>query len=275
MIPEIDLDKAIAGRVMTISGNVGTGKNSLAIALIRILSNRCIHKVRIENECQYCKKYGILQEERILKAYSNFHIGLSVETIRKSEEYAYFFPKDYEKKAKKNPNIAWIPIQNLVTKKWYFVECEFLPNVFAFLKLPKSRQHSIVILDEPNAWGFDSRGSGSSELNKAIGYKIQHTRHYNRDCVFLTQLWSMVDLRGKRLSSDSVLAVSPEPREFQYGLFKFDSIVPISIKKSYARNKIFPFYDSSEIIGQEYAEEETETEKEIEVKEGFPVNNKK
>lgn len=270
---EIDIDKPFTGRVMTASGNVGTGKNCFAIALIRMLSNKCIHKIRIEQPCPYCVKYGITQEERVLKAYSNFHIGLTAEAIeaQKDKPYRKIFPKNYAKKAKENPNLSWIPIQNLVTKQWYFVECEFLPNVIAFLILPKSKQHSICIIDEPNAWGFDSRGSGSSEQNKAIGYKIQHTRHYNRDIVFLTQLWSMVDLRGKRLSSDSVLAVSPEAKEFQYGIFKFDSIIPLSIRKSYARNCLFPYYDSSEIIGQEYSEEQEEEPK-IEQKETFPVN---
>ena len=128
------------------------------------------------------------------------------------------------------------------------VECNYMDTYLDFLKIRPSKKHAVCIIDEPNAWGFDSAKRTTESL--AIGRKIQQTRHYNMDIIFLTQLWSMVDLRGKRLSKDTVLAVEPEPKGFQYGIFKFDDIIPLSIPKSYAKSKLYPYFDTAKIIGE-------------------------
>jgi hypothetical protein len=211
---KLDLDKPITGRVMTISGNVGNGKNTLAVAVLRVLAKRCIHNVRLEYQCECCIKYGINQEQRKLRAMANFEISI--------------------------PNMDFT----------------YLETPEDFLAIRPSKQHAVCILDEPNAFGLDSRESSrKGSYNLRMARKIQQTRHYNMDIIFLTQLWSMIELRGKRLSSDSVLAVEPEPREFQYGLFKYGEIIPISMKKSYARKNIFPYYDTTQIIGEQDIEE--------------------
>ena len=71
------------------------------------------------------------------------------------------------------------------------------------------------------------------------------------DILFLTQLWSMIAPRGKRIAGDSMFAVTPTNKEFQYGMYKLDEIIPISINKKYAKEKIYPYYDSSHIVGEE------------------------
>lgn len=69
-----DYDRPVFGEVWRILGDVGRGKNTLAVEFIRMLSRICVHNVPIENRCQLCEKYQI--ENRILKAYANFDISL-------------------------------------------------------------------------------------------------------------------------------------------------------------------------------------------------------
>lgn len=218
---KLDIDKPYTGTVMTISGNVGNGKNTLAVALIRVMSKTCFHGVPLSKQCQYCIKYKFSQEERLIKVYANFPIDFS-----------------------RDPKLKEI-------------QTVFLPTIQDFIVLPNEKRHSIVIIDEPNAWGFDSHNSAHDKIADMAGYKIQHTRKYNRDIIFLTQLWSMVNLRGKRLTSNTIFAVEPSPREFQYGWYKLDSIIPLSVSKKYARQKLFPYFDSGHIVG-EYDEQEEE-----------------
>ena len=206
---QLDFDKPLSGKVMTISGNVGNGKNTLAVAILRVLGRKCIHNKRLEYECEYCTKYKISQKDRKIRAFANFMIKI---------------PE---------------------------MDCYYMETPDDFLTIQPSKQHAVAIIDEPNAWGFDSRESVGKKgaYNILIARKVQQTRHYNMDIIFLTQLWSMIDKRGKLLSSDTILAVSPEAREFQYGLFKYGDIIPISMKRSYARQNVFPYFDTSQIIG--------------------------
>lgn len=221
---KLDVDKPYTGTVMTISGNVGNGKNTLAVGLIRTMSKTCFHGISISKFCQYCLKYGFSQNQRLIKVYSNF-------------------PIDFSKDPKLNN-----------------IECIFMDTIKDFIALRNEKRHSVVIIDEPNAWGFDSHNSAHDKIADQAGYKIQHTRKYNRDIIFLTQLWSMVNLRGKRLSSNTIFAVEPSYREFQYGWYKLDSIIPLAISKKYARNKIFPYFDSGHIVGEYDEEPEYENE---------------
>lgn len=211
---KLDVDKPYTGTIMTISGNVGNGKNTLAVGLIRTMSKKCFHGTSLLKPCKYCIKYGFKEDERLIKVYSNFPIDFSED------------PK----------------LQN--------IEYVFMDTILDYISLPREKRHSVVIIDEPNAWGFDSHGSAHDKIADQAGYKMQHTRKYNRDIIFLTQLWSMVNLRGKRLTSNTIFAVEPTNKEFQYGWYKLDSIIPISIRKSYAREKIFPYFDSGHIMGE-------------------------
>ena len=214
MVFRLDVDKAFTGTITTVSGNVGYGKNTFAVAAIRTMARKCFHGFRLEHLCPYCKKYGFGEKDRYLKVYANFPIYLN-----------------------KDPSL------------WY-LECGMLDTIQDYISLPQEKNHSVVVLDEPNAFGFDSHGSAHDKIADQAGYKMQHTRKYNRDIIFLTQLWSMVNLRGKRLTSNTIFAVEPTNREFQYGWYKLDSIIPISIRKSYAREKIFPYFDSGHIMGE-------------------------
>lgn len=221
---KLDVDKAYTGTITTVSGNVGYGKNTFAVAEIRCMARKCFHGFALKQFCPYCNKYGFTEKERILKVYANFPIYLN-----------------------KDPTLDYL-------------QCEMLDTIQDYINLPKEKNHSVVVIDEPNAWGFDSHGSAHDKIGDQAGYKMQHTRKYNRDIIFLTQLWSMVNLRGKRLTSNTIFAVEPTNTEFQYGWYKLDSIIPISIKKSYARKNIFPYFDSGHIMGEvqelEYEEQE-------------------
>lgn len=203
---------------MTISGNVGNGKNTLSVAEVRVMAKKCFHGTPLNKKCFYCEKYGFTEKERILKVYSNFPIWLN-----------------------EDPELDYL-------------ECKMLDNIGDYITLPKEKNHSVVIMDEPNAFGLDSHvnwhGKKAIEIADMAGYRIQHTRKFNRDIIFLTQLWSMVNLRGKRLSSNTIFAVEPSARYFLYGWYKLDTVIPIRISKQYARKKVFPYFDSGHIMGE-------------------------
>lgn len=211
---QLDIDKPYTGTVMTISGNVGNGKNTFAVGQIRWMAKRCFHGVDLRERCPYCNKYGFSEKERILKVYANFPIYLN-----------------------KDPELSYL-------------ECTLLDTIHDYINLPKEKNHSIVILDEPNAFGFDSHDSAHNKIVDMAGYRMQHTRKLNCDIVFLTQLWSMVALRGKRLTSNTIFAITPTSTEFRYGWYKLNSIIPLKISKAYARKKIFPYFDSGHIVGE-------------------------
>ena len=219
---------------MTISGNVGNGKNTLAVGFIRrMVKIGCFHKISLEQTCPYCLKYGFHEDERLLKVYSNFPIDFSKDDFAKSPR-----------------------LKN--------IQCIFMETLDDFIALKKEKRHSVAIIDEPNAWGFDShaisRGKKYVERADEAGYRIQHTRKYNRDIVFITQLWSYVYLRGKRLTSNTIFAVDPTNAEFQYGWYKDETILPLAISKREARKRIFPYFDSGHIVGEEEDEPEMENE---------------
>jgi hypothetical protein len=222
---QLDVDKGYTGTIMTVSGNVGNGKNTFAVAAVRSMARKCFHGFNLRDICPYCKKYNFSEKERILKVYSNFPIYLN-----KDPEFSY-------------------------------LQCEMLDTIADYINLQRGKNHSVVIIDEPNAFGFDShamlRGKKYAEITDQAGYKMQHTRKYNQDIIFLTQLWSMVSLRGKRLTSNTVFAVTPTYREFRYGWYKLDTIIPLTISKKFARRKLFPYFDSGHIVG-EYEDEEQE-----------------
>ena len=219
-----DIDKFPLGRIMTLSGNVGNGKNTFAVSMIRLLSKICSHGVKLKEHCKLCDKYGIFGANRLSRFYANF-------------------PIDFKGTLKANVEGEEIEI-----------EIGFFNDILGFLKIPFSLKHGVIIFDEPNAQGFDSRTSGSLE-NRAYSYKFQHIRHYNCDVLLLPQFWSQEDLRGRRLSKGTLIAIEPSRTQFRFGYYVNDDIQPIALNKQYAKNKLFPYFSTTHIVGEEAMEE--------------------
>lgn len=198
------VDAPVSGKIWAITGNVGNGKNTLSMEFIVYLSKRCFHGIRLTEECPYCTKYGI--KDRRLHVAANFDI---------TEKFCLE--------------------HNIVFFRMY--------NVKDLLAIKKGRFHQLWIIDEPNAFCFDSRSS-MSEDNKLVARKFQRCRHFNADVLFLTQLSSMVDLRGRRLFQKSIFAITPFDREFAYALFTDTDIIPLLIPKVYAKRKLLNEFSS-------------------------------
>jgi len=212
---QIDLDRPVFGEVWRILGDVGSGKNTLAVEFIRMMARTCVHKVLIEEECPLCLKWNISQEERTLKVYANFEITL--------------------------PG----------------VECHFM-TVGDFIAIRPSRKHQLWIIDEPDAWGFDSRRA-MTQANVDIGKKIKQCRHYNADTLILSQLNSMIDPRGRRLG-DMIFALGADRQNFSYILYIDGKEIPVTLPWRWAKENIFPYYDTTTIIGDDFEEPVTVTE---------------
>lgn len=193
------IDSNVFGRIWAITGNVGNGKNTLAMELIVLMSHRCAHGVSLKEPCPFCSKYGI--EDRRLHVFANFDITES-----------------------------FIKERNIVFVRLY--------NWKDFLKIRKGSFHQLWLIDEPNTWLFDSRNSMSEQNKKTTG-KLQRCRHYNADAVLITQLSSMVDLRGRRLISLGIFAVTPSTRVFNYAIIEDNEIIPIFMRKSYCKKALF------------------------------------
>jgi hypothetical protein len=210
----VDYDRPVFGEVWRILGDVGHGKNTLAVEFVRIMAQTCQHKIPISEPCLLCSKWNIPQEERTIKVYANFEIKL--------------------------PGI----------------ECHFV-DVDEFLAIRPSRQHMVWIIDEPDAWGFDSRRS-MSQANLDIGRKIKQCRHYNADTLILSQLNSMIDPRGRRLG-DMIFAIGADNVNFNYVFYVDSQEIPVTLPWHWAKENIFPYYDTTTIIG-DVIEDEDEDE---------------
>jgi hypothetical protein len=209
------IDTPVAGSIWGITGNVGNGKNTLGVEVIKLLCKTCFHGVPLTSECEYCKKYGITDRRLHVKA--NFDI---------TEKFC--------------------KINNIVFERMY--------DYKDLLGQKKGHYHQLWLIDEPNQWCFDSRTSMSKQ-NQDVAKKIQRCRHFNADVVFISQLNSMIDLRGRRLIKQAIFAVSPTSKYFLYAYFIDNEIIPIAMKKSYARTKLFPYFTTDNVEKGEIEDE--------------------
>ena len=205
------LDVPVSGKIFAITGNVGNGKNTFAVELIINLSKRCYHGQKLTLECPYCIKYGIT--DRRLHVQANFDI--KPEFITK---HNFVFTRMYSSKD--------------------------------LLGIKKGHFHQIWIIDEPNTFCFDSRNSMSKD-NQDVAKKIQRCRHFNSDTVFLTQLSSMVDLRGRKLFQLSFFAITPSKTHFFYALFTENDMILLSLNKLYAKREILDNFASDYVNPEE------------------------
>jgi hypothetical protein len=212
---QIVIDTPVSGSIWGITGNVGNGKNTLGVEVIKLMDNKCYHGVSLNQPCEYCTKYNI--KDRRLHVKANFDIT----------------PEFCQK-------------NNIVFERMYSYQ--------DLLGIKKGRYHQLWLIDEPNQWCFDSRTSMSKQ-NQDVSKKIQRCRHFNADVVFISQLNSMIDLRGRRLIKQAVFAISPTSKYFLYAFFQDNEIIPLCMKKSYCRRELFPYFTTDNVEAGEIEEE--------------------
>lgn len=219
--PALDLDRPVFGKIKYIMGNVGNGKNSYAVWLMRWANQRCQHNVKFPEQlsdsvldskdwgrvsCLLCSKYGM-------------------NTIREAKP---FFASNFP-----------VAIPSFLEGQF-----EHIPGPDQFLDLKRKRRHSMWFIDEPDTYGLESRRS-QSDIAVDITEKMKKTRHYNADSVLLTQLPSMIDPRARRLSHNLIYATIPDNLSFRYVMRFRDLLLPIRISLEYARKCIFPYFSTS------------------------------
>ncbi len=123
-----------------------------------------------------------------------------------------------------------------------------------FIKIPDTPDKKLAILDEPYAWGFDSRRS-SSGTNISLTMKILQSRHYNMDVIFLTQIPSSMDKRSRLLADYVIFAKFPSEEQFNYTLFnEMSNTVNLYLSLETAKKESFPFFNTKEIIKEAYSD---------------------
>lgn len=122
----------------------------------------------------------------------------------------------------------------------------------AFLGLEKE-ESALVLITE--IYGILDSRTSSSKRNRAFSYMIFQSRKNGMDIMADAQLLSSVDLRLRRLAELKVmcraLPNSVHPRKFRYDIYKEElngykhARQFLSMKQA---EKVFPFYDTKEII---------------------------
>lgn len=229
------------GRIWVATGNVGNGKNTYSMEAVNLMSRTCMHgtpnvvervsldgEVHFAHNCPLCVKYGLLK---------------------------FGAPQDQRLHVKAN-----FPID----QNWcraHGVVFEMLRDWTDLVRIKKGNYHQLWVIDEPNQFAFDSRESGSKR-NLLCARKFQRCRHFNADALFLTQLNSMVDLRGRRLFQRQVWAVTPGRRTLNYIWIADggDTLIPMTMKKSMAKASLFPYFTTDNVDDDELETDEITAE---------------
>lgn len=201
----------ISGKISVITGNVGNGKNVLAMELL-----------------MFCALTAPI------RAYSNFPVD-----------------KDFFLRRCTNPEypLTKTQIRNLTRSKMFFLQ-----SLEEFLQISKNKTHQLIIVDESNKFGYESRRS-MSDANLAFSDKQQEIRHYNSDLILITQLYSQLDRRGRALGALEYHAVLPSRSHFRYAKLVPDNFIPFSIPKWYAKEFLYQNYDTSWRVNEDTLEE--------------------
>lgn len=233
------IDAPVMGRIWVATGNVGNGKNTYSMELLNLMARTCMHgtpneverisidgEVHFKSNCPYCIRYGKQYFGRPMD--QRLHVKAN-------------FPIDVE----------WC--------KRHGVVFELLHDWTDFINIKKGNYHQLWLIDEPNQFIFDSRES-LSKRNKLGSRKVQRCRHFNADVLFLTQLNSMVDLRGRRLFQRQVWALTPSRTGFNYVWIADggDTIIPMAMKKSMAKKYLFPYFRTDNVDDNEVESDEIE-----------------
>ncbi len=132
-------------------------------------------------------------------------------------------------------------------------KCEYV-TIDEFLRIDDVVKPKLTLIDEPYAWSFDSRRS-SVGTNLALTTKLLQSRHYNMDIIFITQLPSSMDKRGRMMSDYVILALFPSENCFNYAFFgQIAEPIRLYLPIDEAKRQAFPYFNTREIIKEAYSE---------------------
>lgn len=147
------------------------------------------------------------------------------------------------------PIISNVPIEGAI----------YIPDVVRFLavkfikeggKPGSQRTYMLVIIDEANSVGFESRGSGFDPGDTML---LQFARKLKVDIDVISQLLSMVDKRGQWLAAFYVLCravmENDKPAQFEYKIYNeaLEYQKTEYLNGDFAQKWIFPTFDTYDI----------------------------
>lgn len=182
--------------------------------------------------------------------YGNVGYGKNVWDVN----YAKQIVKINEKLIKEGKKAIYKVMSNFHIELPY---CKYM-YVDDFLKIEREEEKIISFIDEPYAWGLESR-RGGTDLAIAVSKKILQSRKFNVDPFYSAQLPSSVDKRAKFLARFVMLALPPDDIAFHY-IYMGKITKVLHITKEYAEKEIYPFYDTNETIEPLFGEDLTEQE---------------
>jgi hypothetical protein len=156
----------------------------------------------------------------------------------------------------------WFNDQKIPVKSNFHINlpnCAFI-TIDQFLELEADNNNrTLVLIDEPYAWGMDSRRS-TTNIDVAMSRKGLQSRKSGIDIIYATQLPSSIDKRFRFLSRSIFLALPPDPFGYHY-LYMGKQYKMIHINMDEAQ-QLYKLYDTLEHIEPTFSEgygEEDET----------------
>jgi len=110
-----------------------------------------------------------------------------------------------------------------------------------------------VFIDEPFAWGLDSRRSYGPMATAATSQGFQHRKTVG-DLFFSTQLPSRLDKSFRETSDDMFLAVRPDPWGFHF-VWIGRTVFMQHLERKYVEQTVFPHYDTNEKVETHWVDE--------------------
>jgi hypothetical protein len=121
------------------------------------------------------------------------------------------------------------------------------------------KTHALIYIQEPHAWGIDSR-TGNSIISREMSKKGTQSRHYRLDVQFGTQIPTEIDKRFRHLCKVTVLALEPIENQwgdlvqFRYAYFGRYQHKLLTIKRARA-DYLWTIFDSEQHVDVEFSDE--------------------
>lgn len=149
---------------------------------------------------------------------------------------------------------------------YHRITCDQFLNLDAHKDLQKAgvpeddfKTRALVVIQEPHAWGIDSR-TGGSALTRAMAVKGTQSRHFRLDIDYTTQIPSEIDKRFRHLCKVTTLALEPiednkgDILRFRYAYFGRYQHKMIGIDRPEAK-RLWTLFDSEQHIETEFTDE--------------------
>ena len=121
------------------------------------------------------------------------------------------------------------------------------------------KTHALTYIQEPHAWGADSR-TGASIISREMSKKGTQSRHSRLDIVFSSQIPTEIDKRFRHLCKVTQLALEPledkygELKQFRYAYFGRYQQKILGITRPEAE-RLWAMFDSEQHVDVEYTDE--------------------